>query len=86
VTEINTAEQKKQPPSFGGIQPNNNNKPTKQQRTNKMIINELTFLINTYNSEPLILKFETLRSLLLFLEKNIDNIESFQEINIKTIS
>ncbi len=51
-----------------------------------MIINELTFLINTYNSEPLILKFETLRSLLIYLEKNIDNIESFQEINIKTIS
>lgn len=50
-----------------------------------MKIDELTFLMHSYDGKTIVIKFETLRSLFDYLHKNIDTIEAFEEIEIHTI-
>jgi len=61
-----------------------NNQPTTNQG-NKMKIDELTFLIRSYDGKTIVIKFETLRSFFDYLNLNIDTIEAFEEIEIHTI-
>tara|TARA_B100000405_G_scaffold293533_1_gene245885 strand:- start:552 stop:707 length:156 start_codon:yes stop_codon:yes gene_type:complete len=50
-----------------------------------MKIDELTFLIRSYDGKTIVIKFETLRSFFDYLNLNIDTIEAFEEIEIHTI-
>ena len=51
-----------------------------------MHIDDLIFLIHTYTDKPYLLRFKTIGCLIEYLQNNIEDIQQFEEVTIKTVS